>query len=276
MDSLVKVIDNFYMKELGKYRTLRIYLPSDYYESDEKYKVIYMHDGQNLFDKEDSSYGHIWDIKKNMDNLDKDFGLKAIVVGIDSYAQTRYAEYCPFVDESMRDLMPNLSVDKKAGGEGNLYADFIVKTLKPYIDMNYKTLADRENTIICGSSMGGLISLYIATKYQEVFSKIGAMSSALYFAKDEFENYIKNVQSKQKFKIYMDVGDSESSDKTNEDFPVIYVNSNKYFYSIIKEKLFAKNENDISFSIHKGEAHNESYWDKRFPSMIKFLLLSEN
>lgn len=106
--------------------------------------------------------------------------------------------------------------------------------------------------------------------YQHVFSKIGAFSSALYFAKEDLEKFFNSIKKTEKMKVYMDVGTKETSDKNNPNFPEIYVDVNKYFYKLIKENLFNDEEN-IKFIIEEGGVHNEDAWCRRFPIMIDFI-----
>jgi len=139
----LKIINNFYMSELNRYRTIRVWTPSSYDKSI-KYTVIYMHDGQNLFDDYTSFAGE-WGVDETIEDLiHNNITNGFIVVGIDNSKHR------------MNEHAPNWGDVK--GAEGELYAKFIVETLKPYIDNNYNTLKNLNNTIIIGSSMGGLIS----------------------------------------------------------------------------------------------------------------------
>ena len=266
----INVIENFYMPELNRYRTLRIYLPPNYNESNRNYPVIYMHDAQNLFNVETSSFGTIWDTATTLDKLYNENPDNAyIVVGIDNGSNYRYLEYCPWHSEIGGEYLPHAKATGMLGGEGFKYADFIVNTLKPFIDTNYRTLKDRDNTTICGSSMGGLISICAGIKYQEVFSKIVAFSSALYFAEDEIKNFIISEGKRETMRIYMDVGTNETSNANNPDFPQIYLNCNNNIYQTLKSVGFTHDE--LTYEIFEGDIHNESCWGKRFPGMMDWV-----
>ncbi|MDQ6763206.1 MAG: alpha/beta hydrolase-fold protein, partial [Bacteroidota bacterium] len=144
----VKVMDTaFYIPQLGRSRRIWLYLPPGYFTSNKKYPVLYMHDGQNLFD-EATSYAGEWGVDDFLDSMFSSGKKEVIVVGIDNGLQKRMNEYNPY------------SYGKFGTGEGDQYVDFLVKDLKPYIDKHYRTLANKKNTYIAGSSMGGLISLY--------------------------------------------------------------------------------------------------------------------
>ncbi|MFN2396927.1 MAG: alpha/beta hydrolase-fold protein, partial [Bacteroidales bacterium] len=138
----------FYMPQLDRNRRIWIYLPPDYDQTQKNYPVIYMHDGQNLFDVETSFMGE-WEVDETLNDLAARGYNVPIVVGIDNGGNHRANEYLPY-------FFSNLN----AGGEGDEYMEFIVETLKPFIDNEYRTLPDRENTGIIGSSLGGVISLY--------------------------------------------------------------------------------------------------------------------
>ncbi len=150
---------------LNRERTVRLYLPPGYASSTKRYPVLYMHDGQNLFDAA-TAYAGEWGVDETLDTLAKAQGLELIVVGIDNGGDKRMTELNAWDNERF------------GKGEGAQYMDFIVKVLKPQIDASYRTLAGRESTGIMGSSMGGLISQYAILQYPQVFSKAGIFSPA--------------------------------------------------------------------------------------------------
>ncbi len=150
---------------LQRERTVRLYLPPSYATSNKRYPVLYMHDGQNLFDAA-TAYAGEWGVDETLDQLAKTSGLELIVVGIDNGGVKRMTELNPWDHERF------------GKGEGAQYMDFIVKVVKPQIDATYRTLPGREATGIMGSSMGGLISHYAILQYPQVFSKAGIFSPA--------------------------------------------------------------------------------------------------
>lgn len=154
-------------------RRIWVYLPPDYNQSNRRYPVLYMHDGQNLFDQATSFAGE-WQVDETLERLFKEKGFAIIVVGIDNGGERRIDEYSPWVNS-----------EYGRGGEGDAYVRFIVETLKPYIDSKYRTLPNE--TGIMGSSLGGLISIYAGFKYPEVFKYVGAMSSAFWFNPEIYE-----------------------------------------------------------------------------------------
>ncbi|MDB5251152.1 MAG: putative alpha-dextrin endo,6-alpha-glucosidase [Flaviaesturariibacter sp.] len=162
----VWIIDNaFYMPQLKRWRRIWLYLPDDYATSNLSYPVLYMHDGQNLFE-EWSSFGEEWQVDETIDGMQK----KSIVVGIDNGAGHRINEY------KVEDHPSH------GPGEGRAYLRFITDTLKPYIDAHFRTRTDRASTTIAGSSMGGLISFYGALLHPDVFGNVGVFSPSFWLA----------------------------------------------------------------------------------------------
>lgn len=138
--------------KLNRQRRLRIYLPENYQLSKQHYPVLYMHDAQNLFDDK-TAYAGEWGIDETLNRLAAENGLSLIVVGIDNGLELRMNELSPW---------PN---QEYGVAEGEQYMDFIVNEVKPFIDKSYRTLTDKNNTAIMGSSMGGLISHYAIFEY---------------------------------------------------------------------------------------------------------------
>ncbi len=210
-----QIIEQFDMPQLGRKRNIRIYLPEGYDEKDVKaYPVIYMHDGQNLFDNSTSFGGASWEIPKNIDEFFAGCD-GAIVVGIDNGSEfnglCRMYEYSPWeMDKNF--FLPDWDpMVYNSGGEGAKYISFMIDTLKPYIDSHYKTKPERSNTIIAGSSMGGFISLFGILERPDVFSKAGVFSPAFWFNKPEMFAFLDKANVDSRIKIYMDMGTQESS-----------------------------------------------------------------
>ena len=194
----VHVIDeDFYIPQLDRYRRIWIYLPPDYESSDKKYPVLYMHDGQNLFDTQTSFAGE-WEIDESLNELSEEGINVPIVVGVDNGGAHRIDEYSPWINTLY------------GGGEGDEYVEFLINTLKPFIDGNYRTLADRENTGITGSSMGGFISHYAALKQPQVFGKAGVFSPS-YWISDSVWDFTTDAGKVYPGKFYHLVGSEEGN-----------------------------------------------------------------
>lgn len=166
----VSILDeDFFIPQLNRNRRIWLYLPETYASSNQQYRVIYMHDGQNLFDVATAFSGE-WEVDETMDQLVGNGDEGAIIVGIDNGGANRINELAPW-----------FNAQYSGGGEGAEYINFITHTLKPHIDANYRTLTDRENTWLFGSSLGGLISMYGLLEKPEVFSRAGVFSPAYWF-----------------------------------------------------------------------------------------------
>ena len=265
-------IENFevYIKELDRKRMIRVYLPKDYYkETNKRYPVLYMHDGHNLFYKETSTYGDIWNAHKSAEEYYESTGKGLIIVGIDcSTCGERFDEYSPWVNSNLSEFIPSREIPSQ-GGKGKEYIEFLVKSLKVTIDSKYRTLEDRENTFIAGSSMGAFISLYAAIKYNNIFSKVGAFSTAVWFKKDELFKFIEK-NYKLDLTIYLDIGTKETSDAENKEFNKIYLTDTIELNQLFLELLQPKEK--LKLVIGENATHSEKAWEKRFPEFIKFIL----
>ena len=159
---------DFFFPSAGENRKIHLYLPDDYNETDERYPVMYMFDGHNLFYDSDATYGKSWGMKDFLDGWEK----KIIVVGLECShtGNDRLREYCPYHWDSF--VGP---ID----GTGDDTMQWIVNDVKPFIDADFRTWPHRAATGVGGSSMGGLMALYAAIRYNAVFSKAACVSSAI-------------------------------------------------------------------------------------------------
>src|SRR5207247_1389462 len=176
--------------QLGKRRDLLVYTPASYARGTTRYPVIYMQDGQNLFDAATSFAGD-WGLKTALAWASRR-GLEAIVVGIPNMGVARIDEYTPFMDP------------KAGGGQGERYLDYLVHTVKPLIDERFRTLPERAHTGIAGSSLGGLISLYAFFRYPEVFGFTAALSPSLWFANAAILAFVEQATPPAGGRVYLD------------------------------------------------------------------------
>jgi predicted alpha/beta superfamily hydrolase len=241
----------FDMGMLEKRRKIWIYLPEGYEKSNKEYPVLYMHDGQNLFD-ELTSYAGEWEVDETLDHLSESQALELIVVGIENDGQQRMHEYVPY------------KLDKyDSRVEGAAYVKFITEVLKPFVDMNYRTLADREHTGVMGSSLGGLISFYAAMEFEEYFGRAGVFSPSFELIDPEIrkEQIIKPLRQTR---LYLMCGDQESQEMVPE------------MQKIVKEMMDLGFEPDnICAKVVKGGKHNEGLWLNEFESAVRWLFTNE-
>lgn len=240
----VHIMDTaFYIPELKRSRRIWIYLPENYYSSKQKYPVLYMHDGQNLFDAATSGFGE-WGVDEALDSLQRQTGKYCIVVGIDHGGDHRLREYNPY---------DNNRFGKEEGIE---YTEFLVKMLKPYIDAHYRTRRSAANTAIAGSSMGGLISAYAVLKYPETFGVAGIFSPSFWIAPAMKELAAAKRENKN-LRFWFYAGEKESDSMVSD-------------MRAVKDILSSKYKTDISFNTDPDASHNEGAWRKWFPAFYKW------
>ena len=231
-------------------RRIWVYLPPGYDASGLRYPVLYMHDGQNLFDPDTSFCGE-WGVSRSLDKL---FARKktkgVIVIGVDNGGTERWNEYSPWSGGG-----------GTGRGKGDRYARFIVKDLKPLVDKKFRTLPGREYTGIAGSSLGAIISFYISLKYPGVFSRAGLFSPSFWYARSEAAALLKSARLKQGSRVYMDVGTDEGDQKDE------YLSD-----AIAMSELISKKRGIAQrFIIDEGGIHNEKAWGRRFPPAFLWL-----
>lgn len=232
--------DSFYLPHLYRYRRIWLYLPPDYQSQPQKrYPVIYMHDGQNLFDNLTAFAGE-WQVDESMSQLHAEGDHGAIIVGIDNAGHDRVFEYSPWLNPSY------------GGGQGDFYINSIVYTLKPYIDQHYRTDTSRAGTAMIGSSMGGLISQYGAMRYQNVFSKVGVFSPSFWFHSNIYAQ-VGDVGRQQAMRFYYYAGGAESASMVTQ---VSQMNN------LMAQNGFSTHE--LKLTIRSDGQHSESYWAAAF------------
>ncbi len=240
----VYIIDTaFTIPQLNRKRRIWIYLPENYASAKkDRYPVLYMHDGQNLFNAATSFAGE-WGVDEFLDSVK----LKScIVVGIDNGGTYRMNEYNPYTTERF------------GKGEGDAYAKFIVKTLKPYIDKKYRTKKDKANTFIAGSSMGGLISFYAVLKYPKVFGGAGVFSPSFWIAPGIFKK-AEEAGKKVKANIYFFAGKLEGEDMVTDVLKV---------YNVMARVSKAK----MQVVIRDQGKHAEATWRAEFPLFYEWIM----
>lgn len=248
------ISDNFDIPQLHRKRRIWVYVPPDYDTSNNYYPVIYMHDGQNLFDDATSFSGE-WEVDETLDNLFIKNKFKAIVIGIDNGADKRLDEYSPWINA------------KYGGGQGENYIKFIVQTLKPYIDKNYRTYSDRNNTAIFGSSMGGLISFYAALKFPDIFGKAGVFSPSFWFAKQSF-SFAQVNGNIQETKMYFLAGNKEGEQVAFDEINETVKDLNHMTALLKKTGYPTKN---MHIKIVSDGKHNEKLWKENFEEALLWL-----
>lgn len=250
--------ETIWIESLNRYAKLYVGLPDNYEDSDQVYPVLYMHDGHNLFDPNDSYTGKTWEVLKAYETFHDLPNI--IIVGLEcANGVERLNEYGPFPF-----TYDGFEFSKRPGGKADQYLEFLVNELKPMIDKKCRTNRDQENTGIMGSSMGGVVSLYAAVKYPDVFGRIGSVSGAFYVSIEPIINALKEAELSNVVKLYMDTGTDEIGGGNEKD----YITSNDDVYNVLKEQLPKER---LTYKIIKGGKHSEHDWAKRFPDILREL-----
>ena len=240
----VHVLEPMTIPGLGRERTIRLYLPPGYDASDARYPVLYMHDGQNLFDDATSYVGE-WGVDEALDALAAE-GLALIVAGIDHGGEKRFNELSPWANPRF------------GPGENAQYTDFVVNVVKPYIDAHYRTRPQREHTGIMGSSMGGIASHYALYAHGATFSKAGIFSPA-YWTGPAIRPWTLSATLRPGTRVWMNMGEKEGDDMVGP-------------FAIMAPLV----EADVAPGyFHAGDVpgaeHNERFWRGEFPDAVRFL-----
>ncbi len=235
---------------LGPEREVHVYLPPGYDATDALYPVLYMHDGQNLMDADSSAFGVEWGVDETASWLINEGTVEPlIIVGIDS-TPDRMDEYTPVVDLEY------------GGGGADDYGRFLVEELKPLIDSKYRTRKDAASTGLAGSSLGGLVSMYLGAEYDDVFGRIGVISPSVWWADRYIVEYVEGLDGKLPLNIWLDIGTEEGSGETVADT------------QMLRDALVAKGwvlETDLAYREYEGAEHDEASWAARFNDILAWL-----
>ncbi len=247
---IIEVIEEEYeIPQLGRKRRIAALLPHDYHQQDEKYPVLYLHDGQNLFD-EHSPFGN-WAIDKSLARLAKQQIGKLVVIAVDHGGEDRINEYLPF------------NSAEYGRGQGKKYISFLQETLKPYVDEKYRVLKEGPHTGIGGSSMGGLISLYAGLQHPEVFSKMMVFSPSLWLAPKIYK-MARKFSPDMASRLYLYAGGQESQ--------VHLPNVMRFGADLLTNKGPGFH---FKFSHNPDGVHHEKDWRTEFPQALNWLYFNK-
>ena len=248
---------NFIYTPKGKNRPLHIHLPEGYFDSDERYPVMYFFDGHNLFSNEDATYGKSWGLTEFLRGWGKDIIVVGIECGHEGYE--RLSEYLPY---------PAVGHFGQFEPMGQQTMDWIVNVLKPVIDEEYRTIPFRECTAIGGSSMGGIMSLYAAIHYNRWFSKAACVSTAMGFCMEPLMGDLYGSAVSPDTRVYLSWGTREakkSHPERGDRSSQTYRNNKKVADALIRRKAAVMMDCQI------GGGHCEADWEKLVPTFMDFL-----
>ncbi|MBC7528259.1 MAG: alpha/beta hydrolase [Chthonomonadaceae bacterium] len=242
----------FHSKFLSADRDVLVYLPPNYDKNPKvRYPVLYLHDGQNLFDGSTSYIpGAEWRVDETAQSLITSGKIQPlIIVGIYNAGEKRVAEYTPTQDEKGR------------GGEADAYGKMLVSELKPFIDREYRTKKDAANTGLGGSSLGGLVSLYLGIKYPAVFGKLAIVSPSVWWDNNIIVQQTLAMPTNMKTKIWLDIGTEEGRQMLSG-------------ARLLRDALTSKGwklNTDLAYFEAVGAQHNEKSWAARVSPLLTFL-----
>lgn len=244
---IILVEDSFEIPQLNKTRRIWALVPHDYHESGKRYPVLYLQDAQNLFN-DHSPFGN-WAIDRRMAEMARNGFGDLIIIAIDHGGTERLKEFSPYYHRQFGD------------GEGKAYAEFIINTLKPHVDREYRTLPERNHTGIGGSSMGGLISAYTGIVHPQYFGKLMIFSPSFWYS-DEIYFDAFNYKYILPMKIYLYAGEKESK------FMTQHV---RRFKRAVSTHLFDDTLTNFKIKIDPKGEHHESCWGEAFEDAVKWL-----
>lgn len=251
-EPVIEVIEEEYeIPHLGATRKISILLPYNYYDTDKRYPVLYLQDGQNLFNP-NAPYGD-WAIDKSLSELASRGLGDLLVVAVDHGEHERISEYLPY------------DHPRFGKGKGSFYIKFMKENLIPYVNRKYRTLTDYSNTGIGGSSMGGLISLYAGLTEPDIFGKLMVFSPSLWMSKKIFFE-AKAFRPRALSRIYLYAGGKESKN---------HLRNVKKLCSVLIGKIHDAFYFDLEISVNEEGEHAESFWREEFPQAITWLFFNK-
>lgn len=249
--------------QLNNQRDVFVWLPPSYHTSNQRYPVIYMHDGQNIFDAH-TSYAGEWYVDETLTSISRE-GYEAIAVGLPNTGAERHIEYNPY--DTYR-----------AQGRGDTYINFITDTVKPMVDEAFRTRPGADTTAIGGSSMGGLISLHAFLTRRDVFGLCLAMSPSFWFGASSLLDLVETCADGTG-KIYLDIGTAEGAKIRNHAHDAADgddASQNTFVRGIryLRDALYHQGYQDetLRYIEENGAEHNEAAWARRLPNALRFLL----
>ena len=232
--------------QLRNHRYVDVYLPDSYDGGRTRHPVVYMQDGQNLSDPAIAFAGQTWHLHEGLSWL-AGRGVEPIVVGIHN-TMGRLAEYSPFPDP------------KHGGGDGDRYARFLIDTVKPRIDASYRTRRERDATVVAGSSMGGLISMFLFFRRPSPFGAAAVISPSIWFGERRILDFVESARQ-TRGRIYLDVGTAEGADT---------LRNVRALKRVLRRKGYRKDR--LRYAEAEGHQHREADWAWRLPQALEFLL----
>ena len=243
--------DDFHSRHLEQNHTLIVLRPPGYDDDpNRRYPVLYLHDGQNIFDQA-TSVGEEWRVDETALGLITAGAIEPlIIVGIYNTGEHRIDEYTPTAD-----------AEKKHGGKADQYGRMLIEEIKPFIDREYRTRPDAASTGLGGSSLGGLLTIHLGIRHPEVFGKLAALSASVWWDGKVILREIGELPGKLPLRIWLDAGTQEGAEVIADS-------------RALRDSLVAKGwveGQDLVYIEAEGAQHDEASWGSRIDSVLKFL-----
>ncbi len=249
-DSQLRRHEQFHSAFLDQDRDVLVWLPPGYDTGPDAYPVLYMHDGQNLFEPDTAfKQGEHWRVGETASGLIEQGRIEPlIVVGIYNTGEMRIDEYTPTEDK------------KLGGGHADEFGRMIIEELKPLIDRTYRTKTDLGNTGIAGSSLGGLVSLHLGFTHPAVFSKVAALSPSVWWGRKAILKTVREARSKPPLRLWVDMGTAEGKRGLDD-------------ARLLKAALVGLgfSDSDLHYAEYEGATHSEQAWSERVGPMLEWL-----
>lgn len=243
---------DFHSEILPDDRRVIVCLPEAYLQDRERrFPVLYLHDGQNLFDGKTSFVaGRTWRAHTTADALSAEGSVEPLImVGIYNTGLRRMAEYTPTADA------------KLGGGEGDRYGRVLVEEVKPFIDSRFRARTGRLDTAVGGSSLGGLISLYLGLRYPEIYGKVAALSPSIWWDRRSILSLVREAKPQPEIQIWLDMGTAEGS---------IHLRDADVLHTLLLRRGWREGL-DLMYLRVEGAVHDEEAWASRFDKVLRFL-----
>lgn len=248
----IRLVEAFQSEALGNSRDVLVYLPPGYEDHPRRrHPVLYLHDGQNVFDASTSFAGTEWGVDETAERLVQSGRVTPLIIVAINHAGARRAD----------EFAPTRDAHRDAGGQAGQYARFVVDELKPYIDRTFRTQADASHTAIGGSSLGGLVTLHIGLEHPAVFGALAVLSPSIWWDRRAMLERVGQLPGRLPWRIWLDVGTAEGRDT---------VRNVRALKGLLKEKGW-KAGRDLRYLEAQDAPHSESAWADRVAPLLEFL-----